>query len=101
MMAICKSRMSDPLTLQKLVLEGHKFTGQEALALHLVSSIESSNEQVIEKAKALAKHWAPKAKHPMSGSFAFGSIKAEMHRSISNVLTSKDLGFAEAALAKL
>ncbi len=100
-MAICRSRISDPFILQKLVLEGHKFTGEEALALNLVSFIESSNQQVIEKAIQLAKKWAPKAKHSVSGSFSFGAIKTEMHRPISNVLTSKDLGFAALVLSRL
>ncbi|KAI9323612.1 ClpP/crotonase-like domain-containing protein [Dichotomocladium elegans] len=50
-----------PNTFRNMILQGHRFSAEQALAEHLVDEIAPQNE-VLDKAKALALKWAPKAK---------------------------------------
>lgn len=50
-----------PKTFRDMVLQGHRFTAKEALENDLVDEIAPEKE-VLDKAKALALKWAPKAK---------------------------------------
>lgn len=60
MAGLLRYKMS-PKTFRNMVLQGHRFTAQEALENDLVDEIAPEKE-VLEKAKALALKWAPKAK---------------------------------------
>lgn len=50
-----------PKTFRDMVLQGHRFTAQQALDQELVDIICPGTE-VLDKAKELALKWAPKAK---------------------------------------
>ncbi|KAI8063688.1 ClpP/crotonase-like domain-containing protein [Gilbertella persicaria] len=50
-----------PKTFRDMVLQGHRFTAKEALENELVDMIVPQ-DQVLDKAKALALTWAPKAR---------------------------------------
>jgi enoyl-CoA hydratase/carnithine racemase len=60
MAALLRDKMS-PKTFRDMVLQGHRFTAQEALDQQLVDQIVPEKE-VFPKAKELALKWAPKAK---------------------------------------
>jgi enoyl-CoA hydratase/carnithine racemase len=60
MAGILKHKMSAK-TFRDMVLQGHRFTAQEALDQELVDII-CPGDQVLDKAKELALKWAPKAK---------------------------------------
>ncbi|KAI8636945.1 ClpP/crotonase-like domain-containing protein [Parasitella parasitica] len=71
----------NPKTYRDMVLQGHRFTAQEALDQELVDIICPEN-QVFDKAKELALKWAPKAK---SG-IVYKQLKDEMYRDIVRLL---------------
>lgn len=60
MAAILRYQLT-PVTFRNMVLQGHRFTAQEALDQGIVDEIAPEKE-VFDKAKALALKWAPKAK---------------------------------------
>ncbi|KAI8975191.1 ClpP/crotonase-like domain-containing protein [Mycotypha africana] len=60
MAGLLRSKMS-PKTFRNMVLQGHRFTAQEALEQDLVDVIAPQHE-VLPKSKELALKWAPKAK---------------------------------------
>lgn len=60
MAGLLRYKMS-PKTYRDMVLQGHRFTAQQALDGELVDIICPGNE-VLPKAKELALKWAPKAK---------------------------------------
>lgn len=60
MSALLKHKTT-PKTFRDMVLQGHRFTAQEALDQELVDII-CPDDQVLPKAKELALKWAPKAK---------------------------------------
>lgn len=60
MAALLRCKMT-PKTYRDCVLQGHRFTAQQALDQELVDIICPQNE-VMPKAKELALKWAPKAK---------------------------------------
>ncbi|KAI7899278.1 ClpP/crotonase-like domain-containing protein [Cokeromyces recurvatus] len=60
MSGLLRCKMS-PITYRDMIIQGHRFTAQEALEQHLVDFI-CPNDQVLNKAKEIALKWAPKAK---------------------------------------
>ncbi|KAI9010506.1 ClpP/crotonase-like domain-containing protein [Phycomyces nitens] len=63
-----------PQTFRNIILQGHRFTGQEALERQMVDII-CPGEQVLDQAKALALKWAPKAK----AGICYKQLKDEMY----------------------
>lgn len=74
MAGLLRYKMS-PKTYRDMVLQGHRFTAQQALDAELVDIICPGNE-VLPKAKELALKWAPKAK---SG-IVYKQLKDEVKR---------------------
>jgi enoyl-CoA hydratase/carnithine racemase len=60
MAALLRDKIT-PKTFRDMVLQGHRFTAQQALDQELVDIICPGSE-VLDKAKELALKWAPKAK---------------------------------------
>ncbi|CDS09686.1 hypothetical protein LRAMOSA02363 [Lichtheimia ramosa] len=81
MAGLLRYKMS-PKTFRNMVLQGHRFTAQEALENDLVDEIAPEKE-VLEKAKALALKWAPKAK---SG-IVYRQLKEEMYTDVVRLLS--------------
>lgn len=80
MAGLLRYKMS-PKTYRDMVLQGHRFTAQQALDGELVDIICPGNE-VLPKAKELALKWAPKAK---SG-IVYKQLKDEMYTDIVRLL---------------
>ncbi|CAO0796513.1 unnamed protein product [Mucor circinelloides] len=81
MAGLLRYKMS-PKTYRDMVLQGHRFTAQEALDQELVDII-CPGDQVFDKAKELALKWAPKAK---SG-IVYKQLKDEMYCDIVRLLS--------------
>lgn len=63
LIAVLKAKASNSTTLRKIVLEGHRFTPQEALSLGLVDHIVNGNsEAILTAAQTLAEKVGPIAK---------------------------------------
>lgn len=63
LIAVLKAKVPSPQTLRKIVVEGHRFTPKEALALGLVDHIvEGNTEAVVTAAQALGDKLGPIAK---------------------------------------
>jgi len=62
-----------PKIARKMLLEAHKWTGEEAFADGLVDAI-APPEQMFDVALDLAKKWAPKAKAGV-----YGVLRAELY----------------------
>ncbi|TFK94002.1 ClpP/crotonase [Polyporus arcularius HHB13444] len=76
LIAVLKAKASNSTTLRKIVLEGHRFTPQEALSLGLVDHIVNGNsEAILTAAQTLAEKVGPIAK-----SGAWGVNKRELYR---------------------
>jgi enoyl-CoA hydratase/carnithine racemase len=76
--SIARAKVSRDTTLRKIALEGHRFTPREALDADLLDDIVAGGtEAVLERAIALAKEKAIKAK-----SGAWGLIKSEFYRNV-------------------
>lgn len=60
MAGLLRDRMS-PKTYRNMLLQGHRFTAQEALDNQLVDII-CPGDEVLAKSKELALKWAPKAR---------------------------------------
>ncbi|KAI0711919.1 ClpP/crotonase [Cerioporus squamosus] len=76
LIAVLKAKASNSTTLRKIVLEGHRFTPQEALSLGLVDHIVNGNsEAVLTAAKGVAEKLGPIAK-----TGAWGVNKRELYR---------------------
>ncbi|KAI8366750.1 ClpP/crotonase-like domain-containing protein [Radiomyces spectabilis] len=71
-----------PVTFRNMVLQGHRFTAKEALEQGLADAI-CPEKEVLDKAKALALQWAPKAK---SG-IVYKQLKDEMYEEIARKLS--------------
>ncbi|KAG2214856.1 hypothetical protein INT46_000154 [Mucor plumbeus] len=80
MAGLLRYKMS-PKTYRDMVLQGHRFTAQEALDQELVDII-CPGDQVFGKAKELALKWAPKAK---SG-IVYKQLKDEMYSDLIRLL---------------
>ncbi|RHZ71426.1 hypothetical protein Glove_258g38 [Diversispora epigaea] len=74
MAAIVRIKML-PKTYRNCVLQGHKFTAQEALENQLVDIIVEGEKEVLSEAKKLGNKWAGKAK---AGAI-YGLLKKEMY----------------------
>ncbi|KAG2232447.1 hypothetical protein INT48_001923 [Thamnidium elegans] len=70
-----------PKTYRDMVLQGHRFTAQQALDQEIVDII-CPGDQVLDQAKQLALKWAPKAK---SG-IVYKQLKDEMYTDIVRLL---------------
>ncbi|ORY94709.1 ClpP/crotonase-like domain-containing protein [Syncephalastrum racemosum] len=81
MAAILRYQLT-PVTFRNMVLQGHRFTAQEALDQGIVDEIAPEKE-VFDRAKALALKWAPKAK---SG-ICYRQLKEEMYTDIVRYLS--------------
>ncbi|KAI7879938.1 ClpP/crotonase [Lichtheimia hyalospora FSU 10163] len=81
MAGLLRYKMS-PKTFRDMVLQGHRFTAKEALENDLVDEIAPEKE-VLDKAKALALKWAPKAK----AGIVYRQLKEEMYADIVRLLS--------------
>ncbi|KAJ5212816.1 ClpP/crotonase-like domain-containing protein, partial [Penicillium cinerascens] len=73
-----------PQTVRKMLLEGHKFTGKEALEDGVVDFI-ASPEQLLDVALELANKWAPKARAGVYGllrSELWGEMNQRMQQTV-------------------
>ncbi|GAB5591810.1 hypothetical protein Unana1_06710 [Umbelopsis nana] len=80
MAAIFRDKVT-PHVYRALILQGRRFTAQDALANHIVDEI-AENDKVLPTAKALALKWAPKAK---SG-IVYKQLKDQMYINTVNKL---------------
>lgn len=75
MMAILRAKIASPQTLRIVLLEGKRFLAPEALALGLVDDTAKDGPDAVQKALALGRAFAPKAR-----SQAYGLIKAGIYQ---------------------
>ncbi|KAI9356128.1 ClpP/crotonase-like domain-containing protein [Pilaira anomala] len=80
MAGILRYKMT-PKTFRDMILQGHRFTAQEALDKDLVDVI-CPGDEVLPKAKELALKWAPKAK----AGIVYKQLKDEMYTDIVRLL---------------
>ncbi|CAG8623604.1 12692_t:CDS:2 [Ambispora gerdemannii] len=85
MAAIVRVKMSNAKTFRDCLLQGYRFNAQEALNRELVDIIAPA-DQVLPKAKELAKKWSVKAR---AGPI-YKSLKEEMYYEIINFMTMPD-----------
>ncbi|PIL35763.1 hypothetical protein GSI_02493 [Ganoderma sinense ZZ0214-1] len=82
LMGVLRTKVSDALVLRKVVLEGHRFTPQEALVSGIIDRIAGENTAgVLAAAQTLAEKVGPIAK-----TGAWGINKRELHREVIEAL---------------
>ncbi|KAF7731886.1 hypothetical protein EC973_007717 [Apophysomyces ossiformis] len=81
-MAALLREKTTPATFRNMVLQGHRYSAQEALKENLVDVI-APGDQVLAKAKELALKWAPKAQ----ASVVYKQLKDEMYTDIVRQLS--------------
>lgn len=84
MAAIVRIKML-PKTYRNCILQGHRFSGKDALEEQLVDVVVEGEEEVFNKAKELGLKWSGKAK---AGAI-YGSLKREMYVEAVNNLELK------------
>lgn len=81
MAAIIREKLA-PHVYRDMILKGHRFSAQEALAEHFVDEI-AEKDQVLPAAKILALKWAPKAK----AGIVYKQLKDEMYVNVVGKLS--------------
>ncbi|KAI0749508.1 ClpP/crotonase [Daedaleopsis nitida] len=85
LIAVLKAKVPSPQTLRKIVVEGHRFTPGEALALGLVDHVvDGTTEAVITAAQAFGDKLGPMAK-----TGAWGVNKRVLYRDVIGAMTSE------------
>ena len=97
MVGMVRAKISDPVILRNCLLQGKRFSAVEALSAGIIDEVvdvRGREDDVVEKAVALAEKWRSK------GSDAYAALKQELWRDAMHYLNSTDMGFVDLVFAE-
>ena len=88
-MAVIRTKLPSPQIFRKCVLEGHRFSGEEAFSAGFVDLLAQKNESVLTIAKSIAGKIAEKN---VKAGRVIEYLKKEMYAETSRLLTNGEVG---------
>ena len=96
MAQLIAAKVLQPSVYRNLLLQGHRYKADEALANQLVDAVAPNVDETIAVAKQLATRLSAKTK-----ANSYGLLKQEMYRSVSDTLLKAELGLVKTGKPKL